>query len=271
MTALASRIYSGHAPLAALGPGERALAYGDGLFTTARVHAGRVVWREAHLRRLQEGAARLGFAAPDAGFLDAAIDELLAAAPADAVLKLILGRGAGGRGYAPDPGAEPTLVLALFPPPPPPPPALALRWCALRLAAQPALAGIKHLNRLEQVLARAEWSAPGIHEGLLRDAAGDVICATAANVFARIDGRWRTPPVNACGVAGIARAWVRENADVEIAPLSPAALEAADAVFLCNAVRGILPVGSLAGRRWTAHPALLDLRRTLARAEPAFA
>ncbi|HEU0153100.1 MAG TPA: aminodeoxychorismate lyase [Arenimonas sp.] len=271
MSASGARIYRGRARVDALDPADRGLAYGDGLFSTLRVHAGQPVWWDAHWARLARDAARLGLAVPDADWLRGEVDALLAAQDGPAVLKLVLTRGAGGRGYRFDADAAPTLVLSRHPLPPAARAPLSLRWCRLRMARQPALAGIKHLNRLEQVLARAEWDDPAIDEGLLLDTDGRVACATSANVFARIEGRWLTPRVDACGVAGVARAWVLAHApDAAEATLAPAALEAADALFLCNAVRGILPVGRLGDRTWAPHPALAELQRHLGRAEPAF-
>lgn len=279
MSALATRLYRGEEPMDALDPGDRGFAYGDGLFTTARVYRGGVVWWDAHRRRLADGAARLRIAAPAAAFLEREVDALLAGAPDDAVLKIVLTRGTGGRGYGPPAVAAPTLVLALHPLPPALPEGLALRWCDTRVASQPALAGIKHLNRLEQVLARGECDDAGVDEGLMLGADGDVVGATAANVFALVDGRWCTPPVRAAGIDGIARRWVLQQpvdnaSGLKALPhervLAPADVERADAVFLCNAVRGILPAGSLGDRRWAPHPALDALRRQLGRSEPAF-
>lgn len=271
MSALATVIYRGRQRIPALDPADRGLAYGDGVFETVLVHAGRAVWWPQHWERLAHGAAVLGCGLPQREWLEAELGVLLPKAPDRAVLKLILSRGASGRGYAVDPEAEPTLVISMHAVPTAPPAPLVLRWCDTRLAIQPALAGIKHLNRLEQVLARAEWTDPEVHEGLMLDTEDRVACATAANVFARIDGRWLTPPVARRGVAGVARAWVLAHApDAVEAELGRADIESAEALFLCNAVRGILPVGSLGERRWAAHPALQDLRRRLARSEPAF-
>jgi len=266
VSALATAVYRGRTRVPALDPGDRGLAYGDGLFETLRVEAGRLPWWEAHLARLSAGAARLRLPAPDSAWLAGETRALLAQAPAAGVLKLVLTRGAGGRGYAPPADAEPTWLLSAHAPPPEVAGPVTLRWCETRLALQPALAGLKHLNRLEQVLARAEWDDPAVHEGLMLDTAGRVACATAANVFARIGDRWLTPAVRDCGVAGIARAWVLANADAGEAELRPADLESADALFLCNAVRGILPVGRLGERAWAADPATEALRRRLGRA-----
>ena len=271
MSALATAIYRGRERMAVLDPADRGLAYGDGVFETVLVYAHQAVWWPAHWARLARGAAVLGFGLPQREWLEAELGPLLSSAPDNAVLKLILTRGAGGRGYAADADIEPTLVLSVHAAPPPPAGPLALRWCDTRMAIQPALAGIKHLNRLEQVLARAEWRDPATHEGLMLDTEGRVACATAANVFARIGGRWLTPPVHRRGVAGLARAWVLANApDAEEAELTAADVESAEALFLCNAVRGILPVGRLGQKHWAPHPALHDLRRRLGRDEPAF-
>lgn len=265
MSALATAVYRGQRRVDAPDPGDRGLAYGDGLFETMRVEQGRVPWWQAHLARLAAGAVRLCLPAPDAGWLATEARGLLARAPGAGVLKLVYTRGAGGRGYAPPAAPEPGWLLSAHAPPPPEGP-LVLRWCDTRLALQPALAGLKHLNRLEQVLARSEWQDPAVHEGLMLDTSGRVACATAANVFVRLDGGWRTPPVRECGVAGIARAWVLANAEAVEAELSPDEVRDAEALFLCNAVRGILPVGRLGERAWAADPATDELRRRLGRA-----
>lgn len=271
MSALATAIYRGHERVPAPDPADRGLAYGDGLFETMRVSGGVVPWWDAHAARLAKGARRLGIPTPDAAFLAGEAAALLATAPAGAVLKLVLTRGVGGRGYSPPEVTVPTLVLSVHPLPAPFEGPLTLRWCDTRLALQPRLAGLKHLNRLEQVLARAEWSDPGVQEGLMLDAAGRVTCATAANVFALVGGRWLTPALHEAGVAGIARGWVLANAPgAQEAELRPADIESAEALFLCNAVRGILPVGRLGSIAWAPHPALDELRRRLRRDVPAF-
>jgi len=271
MSLLASLVFQGTQRVTALDTSDRGLAYGDGLFETALVHDGLVAWWPAHLARLSEGAVRLRIPMPDVGWLTSQVATFVARAPARAVLKLVLTRGVGGRGYAPPEAVEPTLVLSLHAAPAPWTMPLVLRWCDTRLAIQPALAGLKHLNRLEQVLARSEWRDPAIHEGLMLDTDGQLGCATAANVFALRDGRWLTPPVNRRGVAGVARAWVLANEPgAAQAELSATDVATADALFLCNAVRGILPVGRLGDRSWAPHPALASLQRRLGRSEPAF-
>lgn len=270
----APRVFVGDAPVddgidTVLAAG-RGLAYGDGVFETMRATGGVIPWWHAHRERLMRGAARLGLAMPSADALDAALRDTLRAHP-DAVVKLVLTRGSGGRGYAPPLDAPPVwLVSASAQPPAPRDGGLVLRWCELRLATQPALAGIKHCNRLEQVVARAEWRDPGIDEGLMRDADGDVVCATAANVFVLRDDRWWTPPVDRCGVAGVCRAWALPALDATERRLAPEDLLSAQAVVLCNAARGILPVARLGDHAWSPHPAVGEALRRLADAHPAF-
>ena len=266
------RIYRGQRLVDALDPRDRGLAYGDGVFETILVHRGSPVWWNAHVARLRRGCDVLGIASPDPAFLQTQCAGLIEDC-ARGVLKIILTRGVGERGYAISANAEPTLVLSLDDAPSPPPAGgLNLRWCEIALAIQPRLAGIKHLNRLEQVLARTEWNDPAIHEGLLCDTRGRVVGATSANLFVLRDGRWLTASVADCGIAGTCRAWLLANvagcAEVE---LRRADVESAEALILCNSVRGILLVAALGEQRWAPDLRVDALLGALASAEPAFA
>jgi 4-amino-4-deoxychorismate lyase len=256
----------------ALPVGDRGHAYGDGVFETVLVQDGAPVWWALHLERLQRGCDVLGVPMPTASLLRSEADSICRDA-ARAVLKIVLTRGGLARGYAPQAGAGVRRVLSLHGAPEPDADAcdrgIEARWCELRLARQPRLAGIKHLNRLEQVLARAEWSDARIGEGLLRDSAGDAICATAANLFVARDGRWRTPALDICGVEGTCRAWILGQVEVEICRLVPADVESADEVFVCSSLRGILPLARLGGREWTVGPMTRSLQRRLWREVPA--
>jgi len=186
---------------------DRGLGYGDGLFETIRfVGAEAPLWSR-HMHRLEEGCRRLGLPMPARSVL---LDEARAVSGElpQSVVRITLTRGTGARGYKPPAQPKPTRIVAAFEAPPPDAVAYAdgirVRLCATRLAPQPLLAGLKHLNRLEQVLARAEWDDPTIAEGLLCDADGLVISATAANLFAVFGGVLATPAVDRCGVAGVA-------------------------------------------------------------------
>lgn len=240
---------------------ERWLAYGDGLFETLRAFAGKLPLWPAHLQRLMLGCERLQLPMPDASLLERELAQLLARFP-NSVIKLIVGAGGLARGYAREPGSSLRRAMLVFPAPPQPAhlwrDGLRVCWCETRIAYQSRLAGIKHLNRLEQVLARAEWSDTTIAEGLMQGSRGEVLCATGANVFAVIDGVLCTPSVTEAGVAGVMRGEVLRLAASDmptlVAELSVAELQNAQEIFLTNAVRGVRPVGELADRRLAIGP-----------------
>ncbi|MDF4003160.1 aminodeoxychorismate lyase [Luteibacter sp. PPL552] len=247
---------------AAVSAADRGVAYGDGLFETLRVVEGHMPLWDRHMARLRAGCERLGLPSPDADTLRVEIGRLCHDLP-DAVVRVTWTRGEGERGYALPASAKPTLVVQVAPlalDPAAYRDGIAVRLCETPLALQPALAGMKHLNRLEQVLARAEWDGTAWGEGLMCSTAGDLTCATAANLFAIFGDRWATPPVTACGVAGVARAEVLACRDVAVEVLRPDELVRADEVFLTSAVRGILPVREFAGRRWVPGPAVRALQ-----------
>jgi 4-amino-4-deoxychorismate lyase len=167
------------------------------------------------------------------------------------VLKLVVTRGVGGRGYRIEDGIEPTRIVSLHTWPSFPADwaesGVVVRWCEATLAEQPMLAGIKHLNRLEQVVARREWSDPGIAEGLMCDSRGRVIGGTRTNLFLVRGSELVTPSVHRCGLAGTMRASVIEVAGqlglraIEI-DIWNDDVEQAEEIFLTNALIGIWPV-----------------------------
>lgn len=270
------RVFRGEDELAAVPADDRGLAYGDGLFETLRVHGGDAPWWSRHWARLATDAARLGIAVPDEARVRAVLTALFDDA-GDGVCKLLLTRGGGGRGYAPplmDTGARPAptwIVSRHALPAAWPADGIVVDWCATTLGASPRLAGIKHCNRLEQVLARAEWHDSARHEGLLCDASGRVVTAIAANLAWCEDGQWLTPTVTAGAIAGICRGWLITHGVREVEPPSPARLLAAEALLLCNAVRGILPVQRLGERVWPATGAAHAWRQRLIADAPMFA
>ena len=228
---------------------DRGLAYGDGLFETIRAVNGAAPLWKRHIARLRDGCKRLGLPAPDLGVLSQEFARIVEGIP-DAVVKIVLTRGRGERGYALPESTRVTRIVAAFPSPLLPPDwyrdGIRVRCCELRLAVQPRLAGVKHLNRLEQVLARAEWSDAAMVEGLLFDQAGNLVSATAANVFVGIDGALLTPPLDRCGVAGVLRgALLDALPEVRVQTMTKEDLMRADEMFLTSSVRGVLPVRAL--------------------------
>lgn len=261
---------------------DRGLHYGDGLFETVAVANGVPLQWGRHLRRLSDGAARLAISLPGADTLNAEAQRLCAG-HRRAVLKVIITRGIGGRGYAPVPQAEPTRVLSLFPWPDYPREygehGVPVRICRTRLGRNPALAGIKHLNRLEQVLARAELSETHV-EGLMLDGDDRVIEGTMSNLFAVIDGVLTTPELSGCGIAGVMRELIIEHArDIlggcRIQHLTLNEIFQASEVFLSNSLIGIWPVRRIDGgfargdtRHYPAGPVTRQLRARIAASIP---
>ncbi|NJR65339.1 MAG: hypothetical protein HC772_08515 [Leptolyngbyaceae cyanobacterium CRU_2_3] len=170
---------------------ERWLGYGDGLFESIAICAGHMPLLDLHWQRLTLGCARLKLPMPDTALLQREAQQLARRFP-NSALKIIVGASGEARGYARMPELRLRRALLVYPKPEAPAAlavqGLRVRLCETTLAVQPALAGIKHLNRLEQVLARSEWSDPEIHEGLMTNAAGEIICATSANVFCASTG-----------------------------------------------------------------------------------
>lgn len=245
-------------PTATVPAQDRGLQYGDGLFETLAVKDGQIGLLDFHLDRLATGCERLGLPMPSAMLLKT---ELQAAAVGHVVLKLILTRGSGGRGYRPAEGAVPRRILSRHPWPDYPETwardGVRVKVCDTRLASQPRLAGIKHLNRLEQVLARAEWDdADGFQEGLMLGLEGGVIEGTMSNVFASPrEGVLLTPDLSRCGVAGVMRRHLLEQAakagvTVRVEPFPLATLLRAREIFQCNSILGVWPVTELAGERY---------------------
>lgn len=238
---------------------DRGLAYGDGVFRTLRTQAGQPLWWRDQYAKLAADCVALGLARPDEAVLHAEVCRV--AEPGQGVVKLIHTRGVGARGYAlPAEHAGTRIVLGG------PLPAhaesdnsagVAVRWCTLRLARQPRLAGIKHLNRLEHVLARSEWDDPAIFEGLLCDDSGTVVGGVMSNLFWVKGGELYTPDLSQCGVAGVARSRLlraagRHGLRSHIDRPTPEVILAADEVMICNSVMGVRRVARLDDATWPA-------------------
>jgi 4-amino-4-deoxychorismate lyase len=226
---------------------DRGLLYGDGVFETMAVTQGTPRFWQGHVDRLATGCERLGLPMTPQEILLREV-QTVSAGQRRCVVKIIVTRGSAGRGYAPAADARGNRVVCSWPWPQDPGELVVTgintRVCTLRLGVQPQLAGIKHLNRLEQVMARSEWTDRTIHEGILLDHDDYVISAISSNLFLVHGGRLLTPRLDRCGVRGVMRAAIlaafRERCEQRRITLDM--LPEADEVFVCNAVRGIFPV-----------------------------
>ena len=231
---------------------DRGLAYGHGVFETMRIVDGAVLDLDRHLDRLVNGASQLGIDAPDRSLINQEIQEI-SEQHKQGILKFILTAGSGGRGYAPPKPMQVRRIVLLYEFVPAPrsyyEAGVNVTVCETRLAYQPMLAGIKHLNRLEQVLARSEWGDQ-YQEGLMLDHKGFVIEGTMSNLFGVCNDVLTTAPLDGCGVSGIQRQNVIDLARQRGLPMSMNAMTLpqvlnCDELFVCNSVIGIWPVASV--------------------------
>jgi 4-amino-4-deoxychorismate lyase len=234
---------------------DRGISYGDGVFRTILVRGGVVQQQERQLAKLAADCARIGIIPPPRGIIETDVARTCSGVD-ECALKVIVTRGCGERGYRYAADAVPTRIILTSPLP-----KYAQTYasggvkvclCRLKLGVQPALAGIKHLNRLENVLARSEWSDPDIAEGLLCDATGNVIGGTMTNIFIGTRGHLATPQLERCGVAGVTRERIIEAAAEHGVPCSVTDLTwsdvlGADEIFLVNSLAGVWPVREIQG------------------------
>lgn len=252
---------------------DRGLSFGDGLFETLLVRDGRACQWRRHWDRLDRGCRRLGLPPPPEATLADEAESLLRGVDTG-VLKILVTRGVGGRGYAPPTGGQPRRILLLFPAPDYPPEwqgrGVAVRSCSTPATHNPALAGLKHLNRLDSVLARAEWSDPEIAEGLMAGPEGEIIGGTMSNLFLWDGSRLLTPRIDHCGIAGTVRTLAMELAADRWIPCLEARLSREDllsarGLFLTNSLLGVWPVRQLDRHAYDLGELPLDLIGALRR------
>jgi 4-amino-4-deoxychorismate lyase len=232
---------------------DRGLQYGDGVFETMRVRRGRIRLLDYHLERLYAGCSRLKIAGPPRETLRPELERIVNRT-SEGVLKLIVTRGSGRRGYRPTGRERCTRILTLQP--------LAhaaltdgsmpvrVRLCATPIGLNPELAGLKTLNRLESVVARAEWRDKRIWEGLMQDVDANIVCGTMSNLFLKRGSTLMTPLLDRCGVAGVMRRWILETAgDLNLCAIERHVrwqdLRDAEEVFMSNAVVGLRSVAGI--------------------------
>lgn len=237
-----------------LAASDRGLQFGDGCFTTARIQHGEIAFFSQHIERLQKTCAALTILFTEWSQLQQEM-QLLARQQGDGVLKVVITRGSGGRGYSPSACQAPTRILSTSSAP-----AHYVRWqqegislalSGIRLGRNPQLAGLKHLNRLEQVLIRAELEQSGADEALVLDSEGWVTECCAANIFWRAGDTVFTPRLDQAGVKGIMRQHclshlAQSRFDVVEVNARESAVYQADEVIICNTLMPVIPVNCFA-------------------------
>lgn len=250
------------APTGTVPVDERAVQYGDGVFETIAIRDGRPRYWRLHIARLDEACRRLSLTRPAESILERDLARALAHATVNtsfATAKIIVTAGVGARGYARPPGAPAATLIGVFAGRPLDETlyanGVALRLCETPVATQPRTAGVKTLNRLDQVLARSEWQDPAVFEGLMCDTEGRLVCGTMSNVFGVRDARLVTPALTRAGVAGIMRRRIMElladnGTDCDERDVSMEELDDMQELFICNSQFGVLPVRRCGGRRF---------------------
>jgi 4-amino-4-deoxychorismate lyase len=228
---------------------DRSFQYGDGLFTTVRVKDGKAMLWDLHLQRLVSGAKALRIHSFDTDELTAKIQQAVSAP--DQVIKVLISRGQAGRGYSPQGIESPCCYISTAALPDYSnwqQQGIRLGVADFKLAQQPALAGLKHNNRLEQVLIKAELAQSGVDELVVLDQNETVIEVSAANLMFCKKGQWFTPALGQAGVNGVMRQHLMAHLLVTEGNFGLAELQQADALLICNALMGVVPVKEFAGK-----------------------
>lgn len=250
---------------------DRGFQYGDGVFTTLRLQEGIPLFLDQHLERLTRDCVHLAIPPVESMLLRSDIKSVMGD-ESRGVIKLQVTRGSGGRGYRAPEIVSPTRVVALHPLPSfldqYPTEGIEVRYCQTRLGINPALAGIKHMNRLEQILARSEWSDSRIAEGLMLDHEGYLVEGTMSNLFLVKDGQLRTPLLDRCGVTGVMRSLIIGAADALKIPLRECRLtskdlDTSDEAFMTNSVMGLWPISRIQEKVFPVGPVTCELREWL--------
>lgn len=250
---------------------DRGLSYGHGVFETLKISSSKPLLWQAHIDRLLVSCERLKI--PVDGLHDQLENDLARIESVEqGVLKIIVTAGVGGRGYQLPPNPSPTRIMQLFPfpsyPDQPETEGIQARWCDIQLSCVPLLAGIKHLNRLEQVLARAEWSDIDIREGILCGNDGYIAEGTMSNLFIVKNQVMKTPDLQNYGVAGIMRNHLIDLARsldlrVDVCRITKKDLVNADEVFFCNSLIEIWPLRQLEQQKFEVGPITRKLQQML--------
>ena len=250
---------------------DRAIHYGDGLFETIAIQNKQILCFDEHLNRLEKGCKKLKIPIPNRNIIKNEISTLIETSDR-AVIKIIISRGQGGRGYKIPEDIEPTRIISLHPWP-----SYSVNYstsgiktkvCDFRYSQNSKLAGIKHLNRIEQVLARSEWTDSTILEGIVMDSDNYVIEGTMSNIFCITGTTLFTPDLSLCGIDGVVRKKIIDLSDklkfsIEIKNITLEFLLDAEEVFMCNSLIGVWPVNSIDEKLFSGHEKTIKIANKL--------
>lgn len=251
-----------------LNASSRGLCFGDGVLESIPVHNGRPRRWQTHMDRLGAGCERLGLVMPPQAILLREA-QTVSVGLANTVVQIIVIRDGQCTDYAAGEDFSCTRVVSAHPYPDGllerAREGVRARICDLRLAIQPALGGIKHLNRLEQVLASTEMRDEAADEGLLLDSEGHVISSISANIFIVMGDRLLTPRLDRCGVRGVLRSHILKDfaSRCEQRRVQEDLLQEAHEVFLCDCIRGIAPVTAIDDYQYSIGPVTRELQTWL--------
>jgi branched-chain amino acid aminotransferase len=228
---------------ARIDPRDRGFTLGDGLYETIRVRDGRLMRIDRHFGRLDAGLRLLGIKLKlDENALSGAMRAVLEGnGLQDAALRLTVSRGVSARGLVPDPAAPPTVFISAAPYAPPAEPAEVMVATVTRRNAASPLSRVKTTCCLDSILARMEAARLGMDDAVLLNGDGWIAEATAANIFAVIDGVLVTPPVSDGALPGVMRAAIMAHTPLGECSLSVEDLRRASEIFLTSSL-GIRPV-----------------------------
>ena len=267
---------------------DRGLHYGDGVFETFVAINDQLQHWDAHMQRLTMGCKRLKIPTPDANLLLKETQELLATQNNSSetsdrststklvkknVVKIVVTRGVGARGYKPPTTTQVTRIVAAYPFPDYPEryysEGVKLAVCETQLSCNPLLAGIKHLNRLEQVMAQDEWEDSAIVDGIMLNSDQHIIECTMSNIYWVTNNQLYTPDLSNCGVEGVTRANILKLAEelqlsITIGYFCMKDLLAADEVMISNSVFGVWPIRAIDQHNKQIGPVTLEIMQKLA-------
>ncbi|MCF2950391.1 aminodeoxychorismate lyase [Paraglaciecola aquimarina] len=233
---------------------DRALQYGDGCFTTIALRNACLEFYDSHIQRLKLACEKLQISFLKWDELTRNVLSSVTDIDQDMVVKIIISRGVGGRGYSSQGCNNPSYIITHHSMP-----AHYHEWqkqgielieSPIKLAKQPLLAGIKHLNRLEQVLIKQQLITTNYPDALVCDTEGSLIETSIGNVFWKKGNQWFTPDMQYCGVEGVMRNQViclleSKHIKVHVVQQALADLANIQEMFICNSLMQIVPVTKL--------------------------